>query len=431
MDGQNQKKQRSESPNAAEETVRAFYERMPYPAPLTNLDEHRELYNNPQRRRAAFHLIWPAERPHANQEILVAGCGTSQAARYALREPEARITAIDISENSLRYTRALQEKYQLKNLQLHQLSILDVQELGLSFDHIVCTGVLHHLADPDGGLCALRSVLKPDGAMQIMVYALYGRSGIYIMREYCRLLGIMPTKEELRDLATALGGLPEDHPLIPVLHKSEDFRHPDALADALLHPQERAYTVPQIYEWLDRCGMSFGRWMEQAPYLPQCGVLAKTPHGARLAKLPERAQHAAAELFRGTMTRHNFVAYRNDRSADSQPIGFSGEQWRHYMAIRLPWTVCIRDRLPAGSVAVLINRAHKYPDLALALSAAQYRLFNALDGERTLGDIIQSSGLDPTRSAELLEKLWQYDQIVFAVPAASDQRATLPADRPL
>ena len=39
------------------EEVRDFYERMPYPLPLTSLDEHRELYKNPDRRRAMSHLI--------------------------------------------------------------------------------------------------------------------------------------------------------------------------------------------------------------------------------------------------------------------------------------------------------------------------------------------------------------------------------------
>ena len=50
-----------------ERTVRDFYERMPYPAPLTSLDEHQALYKNPDRRRATFHLIWPAEQPRQSQ----------------------------------------------------------------------------------------------------------------------------------------------------------------------------------------------------------------------------------------------------------------------------------------------------------------------------------------------------------------------------
>ena len=203
----------AESRNAGTAELRDFYEKMPYPTPLTSLDEHRALYNNPERRRALFHLMWPTEKLRGNLEILVAGCGTSQAAKYALREPNARITAIDVSETSLIHTRALQEKYGLDNLTLHQLSIMDVQKLGQTYDHIVCTGVLHHLADPELGLRSLRNVLKPEGAMQIMVYAKYGRTGIYMFQEYCRLLGVAPSQKELIELGEVLGELPEDHPL--------------------------------------------------------------------------------------------------------------------------------------------------------------------------------------------------------------------------
>ena len=115
------------------------------------------------------------------------------------------------------------------------------------------------------------------------------------------------------------------------------------MADALLHPQDRAYTVPELYAWLDRCGMFFGRWIEQAPYLAQCGAVALSPHAARLALLPSRLQHAAVELFRGTMVSHSFIAYRDDRSDASQPINFAGDAWRDYVPVVLPWTVCVGD----------------------------------------------------------------------------------------
>src|SRR5208283_6187920 len=155
------------------QAVRAFYDRHPYPPPISNLDRHRELYRNPDRRRALSLLLWPTENQRANQEILIAGCGTSQAATYALREPDARITAIDISETSLRHTRDLQRRHGLANLELRRLAIERVGELGQMFDQIVCTGVLHHLPDPDTGLRALRGVLAPNGAMHLMVYAAY------------------------------------------------------------------------------------------------------------------------------------------------------------------------------------------------------------------------------------------------------------------
>lgn len=386
---------------------------MPYPTALTSLDDHLELYRNPERRRAQFHLIFPTERPRPGREILIAGCGTSQAARYALREPDARVTGIDISETSLGLTQKLQEKYQLDNLTLRRLSILEAEKLGQGFDLIVCTGVLHHLADPDAGLKALRSVLKREGAMQLMVYAIHGRVGIYMIREYCHLLGVARSQEELAALGATLQALPEDHPLANLLGRGKDFRHPDALADVFLHPMDRAFSVPQVYDWLERCEMSFGRWVEQAPYLPQCGPLARTPHAKRLDDLPERTQHAAMELFRGTMTQHNFIAYRSDRTGEPQPIRFAGEQWRNYIPIRLPWTISVCDKVPAGAAAVLLNPAHKHADLILKLNQAQHRLVDQIDGRRTLGEIAQTSGTDESRIVDLFRRLWQYDQIVF------------------
>jgi SAM-dependent methyltransferase len=407
---------------SALEEVRDFYEKMPYPAPVDNLDRDRDLYANPQRRRAQFHLTWPTERPRANQEILVAGCGTSQAARYALREPGARVTAIDVSKTSLRHTRDLQRKYNLDNLELHRLPIEDVRSLARSFDLVVCTGVLHHMPDPDHGLRALRDVLRPRGAMRLMVYARYGRAGIYMMQEYCRLLGIRATEDDLRDLGTMLAALSADHPISGVLRRAKDFRRPEAMADALLHPQDRAYSVPELYAWLDRCGMSFGRWIEQAPYLAQCGVVARSPHAARLASLPSRLQHAAVELFRGTMFSHSFVAYRDDRSEDSQPITFAGDVWRDYIPIALPGTVCVRERLPPGSVAVLINRAHIFTDLILTIDAFEDRLLGAIDGNRTLAEILQFAAQDgegDRRALRFFERLWQYDQVVFDASRAA------------
>jgi SAM-dependent methyltransferase len=418
---------------SALEEVRDFYEKMPYPAPVDNLDRDRDLYANPQRRRAQFHLTWPTERPRANQEILVAGCGTSQAARYALREPDARVTAIDVSETSLRHTLDLQRKYNLNNLELHRLPIEDVRKLARSFDLVVCTGVLHHMPDPDHGLHALRDVLRPRGAMRLMVYARYGRAGVYMMQEYCRLLGIRASEDDLRGLGTVLAALSADHPISGVLRRAKDFRRPEAMADALLHPQDRAYSVPELYAWLDRCGMSFGRWIEQAPYLAQCGVVARSPHAARLASLPSRLQHAAVELFRGTIVAHSFIAYRDDRSDDSQPITFAGDSWRDYIPIALPGTVCVRERLPAGSVAVLINRSHTFTDLILTIDAFEDQLLGAIDGKRSLAEILQfavQDSDDERRALNFFERLWQYDQVVFDASHAAANHRDREKERP-
>jgi hypothetical protein len=162
--------------------------------------------------------------------------------------------------------------------------------------------------------------------------------------------------------------------------------------------------------------MSFGRWIEQAPYLAQCGVLADNPHALRLAALPSRLRHAAVELFRGTMVSHSFIAYRDDSNVENQPITFAGESWRDYVPIKLPWTMCVRERLPPGSAAVLINRSHTFTDLICTVDSFEDRLLGAIDGNRTLAEILHFAlpdGGGQSRALRFFERLWQYDQIVF------------------
>ena len=222
--------------------------------------------------------------------------------------------------------------------------------------------------------------------MHLMVYAPYGRAGIYMLQDYCRRLGIDPTIAEMRDLAIVLNTLPPDHPLWPLLRNGRDFRDEAGLADTLLNPRDRAYSVPQLFDFLDRADLSFGRWLRQAPYLPTCGAMVQSPHRARLMKLSARDQYAAMELFRGSMVEHSLVAYRNDRT-NGPAIGFDGDDWPDYVPIRLPKTVVVEEQLPPGAAAVLINRSHTYTDIYLPIDAPQKALFDAIDGRRSIGEI--------------------------------------------
>ena len=408
----------SPSVEVAEE-VRDFYDRYPYPPPVDNLEKYRQRWQDRQRRCADYHVFWPTRRYREDKSILVAGCGTSQAAKHALRWPEAQVTGIDCSATSVRRTEDLKKKYNLKNLQVHQLAIERVNDLGLSFDQIVCTGVLHHLADPDAGLSTLRSVLKPNGAMQLMVYAPYGRAGVYMLQEFCRRLGIHASDGEIRDLISALGALPPGHPLQSLLSQAPDFRTEAALADALLHPQDRAYSVPQLFDFIEKGGLKFGRWLRQAPYSLHCGVIAMIPQATRMARLSPPEQYAAIELFRGTMARHSVVAYRNDCAAGPRLISFAGNAWVDYVPIRMSDTICVQERLPPGAAAVLINQTHTYRDLFLPIGSTEKRLFDAIDGHRSIGDIAERTATSSNQTTYLdlartfFEQLWWHDQLVF------------------
>jgi len=397
--------------------VGAFYEEHPYPPPLDDLTGYGRMWDD-LRRRADAHLFWPEQPYRDDRNILIAGCGTSQAAKYALRWPKAQVTGIDFSQASIDETEKLKRKHSIHNLELKQLPVERAGELGRTFDHVVCTGVLHHLPDPGAGLRALRDVLEPDGAMHLMVYAPYGRTGIYMLQDYCRRLGIGSSPAELRDLSASLRALPPDHPLMPLLRNAPDFQTEAGIADALLHPQDRAYSVPQLFELLAGYGMEFGRWIRQAGYLPTCGALVQSPHRARLMRLPAEEQYAAIELFRGCMMQHSLVVYRRDRSSTPR-INFEGDEWLGYVPVRVPDTIAVEERLPPRAAAVLINRNHSFTDIYLPIDAEEKKLFDAIDGRRSIGEIVADEALRPI-ARTLFERLWQYDQVVFDLVTATE-----------
>ena len=394
--------------------VRDFYSEHPYPPPVENLDRARDEWQDQNRHRADYHLFWPNKPYRADLKILVAGCGTWQAAKYALCRPQANVVGIDVSETSLDHTERLKHKYNLTNLELQQLPVERVVDLRQSFDLIVCTGVLHHLVDPAAGLRALRSVLALDGVIYLMVYAPYGRAGIYLLQDYCRRLGIGTSVREINDLAAVVESLPEQHPLVTLLRSSRDALTADALADALLNPRDRSYSVPQLFDLVERNGLTFGRWYWQAPYLSQCGSIATTPHAKQLTDLPERERYAAMELWRGTMTAHSVILFRADAGNAAGHVSFADSHWPSFVPLRLPSTMCVQERLPVGTAGVLLNPSHQFHDLILMINAAEKRMFDAIDGRRSIADIEDHLGADGSTNMRLFfQKLWWSDQVVF------------------
>ncbi|MEA2003319.1 MAG: class I SAM-dependent methyltransferase [Actinomycetota bacterium] len=395
----------------------SFYERHPYPPPVDDLDDYRVRWSDPTVRRAEHHLLFPGHSFQEDLQVLVAGCGTFQAARHAMRWPGGRVVGIDVSDTSIRHTQALKQRYELANLELHQMPIERVGELDRQFDLIVCTGVLHHLVDPDAGLRALRSVLRSGGAMLIMVYAPYGRTGVTMMQEYARRLEIGTSQEEIGDLARSLVEIPRDHPLDSLLRNSPDFRKSDALADALLNPRDRTYSVPEFFDYIERSGFVFGRWYRQAPYRAECGALLTIPHASRLAALPPAEQYAAVELFRGSMSRHSAVIHRDDDPLDRWQYEPDNTVLTEAIPIRLPQTLTIEERLPPGAAAVLINRSHPYPDLVVPIDHLEKRLIDAIDGRRSITEIAAGAGLggegDRGRVLGFFRQLLRCDQVVL------------------
>jgi len=171
--------------------VREQYENYPYPK-RNPLDENNRFFAivTEQLSRInhyGFKGKIPLYKKGEGEEfrILVAGGGTGDASTHLgvqLKNINAKIIYLDISESSLAIAKERAKIRGLDNIEFIHGSILDIPKMNLKpFHYINSCGVLHHLKSPTQGLNALKSVLKDNGLMGVMVYGKYGRNGIYQM----------------------------------------------------------------------------------------------------------------------------------------------------------------------------------------------------------------------------------------------------------
>ncbi|NNF44653.1 MAG: class I SAM-dependent methyltransferase [Phycisphaerales bacterium] len=395
--------------------VREHYEQLPYPPAITNLDAFRDGRQTCDGCPAHFfHLYWP-HRPYRDDlDILVAGCGTSQAAKIATLMPRARVLGIDLSRTALDATRRLKDAYGLERLELAPLAIEDVATLDRQFDFILSTGALHHTPDPAESLAALRSVLRDDGAMHLMVYATHGRAGVTMLQAYCRQVAVTTEPDELAALGVALERLAPDHPIRVFAHRTPDLADAIGRADALLTPIEHTFTADGVHDWLAAAGLRFDRWFLQAPYLPSCGFVARTPHATRLATLPPAAQAAAVELLRGTLITHTVATRPAAATPPTLVLDPADDRFGHQVPLMFPGVAI--DRGPDGVVVGHGN--HREADLALPLTNAEAAVLDAIDGSRSVDDLVASAGARDA-GRRLFVRLWEHDAILLRTPDAA------------
>ncbi len=317
-------------------------------------------------------MFWPEGRT-APPRILIAGCGTVQASVIAYSNPDSQVVGIDISDASLGHQRFLREKFDLKNLELYQGDLREVGKIGGTFDLIISTGVLHHMAVPAEGLAALRSVLSPDGAMLIMVYASMGRAGVYLLQDAFRRMGLTQSPEDVAFVREALDLLPSDHPVQKYRKAAPDLGYDAGLVDTFLHPQDRAYTVPEVLDWVAGAGLGFQSWMENARYEPQAYLPAAL--ATRLEALPDSDRWAAVEALLGGAMRHSFILRHPDRV---QKVAFEGEDFLAYRPRAFPGA-----RLGVHEGRRVITRGPS----SFLVSEAEAAVFGWSNGSRTVAQL--------------------------------------------
>jgi len=255
--------------------------------------------------------------------VLIAGGGTGDSTVYLaeqLKGTDADIVYLDFSKNSMKIAQERAKNRGLKNITWINDSILNIPDLKLGkFDYIQCSGVLHHLENPDAGLKVLSDSLTDDGGMGIMVYAQYGRTAVYQIQDIMKMVneGVESRQEEVKNGWEVMNNLPATNwynrgkDLL-----SDHINHGDVgMYDMFLHKQDRAYTVPQIYDFVEKAKLNFvefnsahSRAMLNIVRYIKDPVLLK-----RLQKMDKSKQQAMCEIMCGSIIKHSFYVSKKEK----------------------------------------------------------------------------------------------------------------------
>jgi SAM-dependent methyltransferase len=224
------------------------YNEFIYPKPIEDIDEEfikkKKYYlNDPT---YYWHKLWP-EKPYSNQNlnILIAGCGTQQAAILAKQNPNHSFIGIDLSANSIAHQKKLIEKHNIKNLTLICEDFRKV-ELKEKFNLIISSGVIHHLDDPGSALEYFNNNLTEEGVISLMVYGNQSSYAINEIKGALTSLKLDHNKDSIDCIRNLFDRINPNHPAKIFLQDYNDINYDAGVVDMFLHKSEKFFSIKEL-----------------------------------------------------------------------------------------------------------------------------------------------------------------------------------------
>lgn len=335
-------------------------------------------------------------------EVWVAGCGANQALITALKFPEAQVLGSDLSADSLDLCRCNARALGVGNLELRQESIND-RDYANRFDYVLCTGVIHHNADPRSTLVGLANALTPHGVLELMVYNQYHRICSSAVQLALRTLtGTLASPDLEREAATArklVDTFDAGGSMGLFLSKLRD-RPFVYFADTLLQPIEHSYTVASLREMATDCGLELlGFAVDQfsrAAGAIDWNISFRDPElQNRYEDLPDTDRWQITNYL--LMEESPMLWFYLQRVDSPRPRRGEKAMSRSFLARRCRRTRTHKEilgQLDDGSYAAAPKRVPFPP--ALPSTSAAYRLYQALDERVAPAQTFARLGLDPS-----------------------------------
>lgn len=229
--------QREDAAGDVTDLVKAFYEENPFPN-YDDLDSRWTLRDK-ARQTVLAQLLDDQIRHGAS--VLEVGCGTGQLSNFLALRPDRTVFGADICISSLGLAHDFARQNSIDNVGFVQMNLFKPAFKPGTFDVVICNGVLHHTADPFGGLRSISGLLKEGGVIMVGLYNRFGRMMTNVRRRIFNLSGSRFTALDprLREV------------------KLNERRRRAWFMDQYKHPHESQHTFGELLRWFDRCELEF------------------------------------------------------------------------------------------------------------------------------------------------------------------------------
>ncbi|KPQ35493.1 MAG: methyltransferase domain-containing protein [Phormidium sp.] len=346
------------------ESVKRQFERSPYPRqPLDQTPKDNPSYLYKHHFASAYyhrnqHIIDPKDTL-----ILDAGCGSGyKALALAYANPGAKIVGIDFSEESVKLARTRLDYHGIENVQFEAMAIEDLASLGMEFDYINCDEVLYLLPDPEVGLAALKSVLKPQGIIRGNLHSALQRVNYFRAQKLFKMMGLMEddvTDEMAIELSQeTMEALRDFVDLKKRVWSAKIKGNEEALLANYLLREDRGYTIPDLFALLEKTGLEFISMVNWRQWNPFNLFVDEDKLPAFLGmSLPETSIEERLHLYELLHPVHRlldfWVGHPNDGQDWTAPQDWTEQQWRtaevhlhpllHTQAVRHELEACIQE----------------------------------------------------------------------------------------
>jgi hypothetical protein len=252
-----------------------------------------------------------------------------------------------------------------------------------------------------------------------------------MLQDAFRRLGLGRDPDDVALVRQSLEHLPAHHYVQRYRESAPDLAHDSGIADTFLHPQDRAFTVPEVLGLVAGSGLEFQGWLDNSLYYPAARVPPRSPLRARIEALPIEEQWAVVEHLDPTNACHYFVARR--RGEAPAAIDFSGPDWLGYSPVVHPALTIVADPPDGGLGQATLRRGWS----TWSVTSAEAALLRAANGTRTIERLVEHPALAAHDLAirimfaqRFFQRMWERGHVFMRVPSAPANNSEDCLERP-